>query len=239
MKSLALIIALACSGCFATWAGMQAGGKSLAWEESLREESVPLPATDERLVVSLAPGAAAGDAATLTCKSAQYARETVYRSSFRYGKGWKKATALAFVTEAALATGFYFAAQSSTEPADRFSGKVYAGLFAVDALGTAALFLVPRKERFARTERDATTPLREDCPEGMTLEIAGTTYPVDAAGRIGDAGDVALDDWMKTRTGTVLVGYAGRVSELRMPITGVTTSTVLSVPVGTLTALAE
>ncbi len=235
MKSIALIIALACSGCFTTWAAMQAGGRSLAWDENAREESVPLPATDELLTVSLSMQGRP----SLSCKAAQHARETVYRSSFRYGKSWKKAMALAFVAEAAFATGMYFGTRSSEKPEDRLAGKVGAGFFALDAIGTAALFFAPRKETFSHVERDANTQLREDCPEGLTLEIAGTTYPVDAAGHIGEAGEVALEDWTNARTGTLLVGYAGRVNELRPPAYGGSTSTTLFVPLGTLTAIAQ
>ncbi|HEX5061073.1 MAG TPA: hypothetical protein VFV99_17025 [Kofleriaceae bacterium] len=228
MKSLALLLAIACSGCFSTWAGMQAGGHSLAWDENKREETVPLPATDERLVLALPLH---GDAA-LSCKSAQHARETVYRASFRYGSGWKKATALAFVTEAAIATAYALAGNR-----DDPRTYVYGGFFAIDAVGTAALFFVPRKDRFAKTERDVATPLREDCPEGLTIEIAGTTYPVDAAGKLGEAGELALEDWLKAPTGELLASYAGRTT--RLMVEPQQALGVLAVPLGTLTALAE
>ncbi|HEY5921177.1 MAG TPA: hypothetical protein VIV11_05880 [Kofleriaceae bacterium] len=233
MKSLALISALACSGCFTTWAGMQAGGRSLAWDEQPREETVPLPAVEERLTITLPPS---NGKVELTCTTSQRANETVYRAAYRYGSGWKKATALAFVTEAAAATLFLLTADRE-EPA----GYAYGGFFALDALGTAALFFAPRKEQFSRSERTVNTPVRDDCPDGLMLEIAGTTFPVDAAGRIGEAGEVALDDWMKQRTGAVLVSLAGRTQELRIPMaaTAYSTSTTLSVPVGTLTAVAE
>ncbi|HEY5947994.1 MAG TPA: hypothetical protein VIV40_21005 [Kofleriaceae bacterium] len=258
MKSLALLFAVACSGCFSTWAVTQASGRSLAWDEQPREETVPMPASEERLTIAMP---LQGELA-LSCKSTQQARETVYRSSFRYGSGWKKATALGFVTEALLGTALYIAGQHATDSEDHgMSSKLAGGFFAVDAIGTAALFFVPRKDKFSRSERDSSTPLRKDCPEGLTLEIAGNTFAVDAAGRIGDAGEVALDDWMKAPTGALLVGFAGRTTELRvsdaeqcswlvardpmhackqrMYPTMREAYATIGVPVGTLTALAE
>jgi hypothetical protein len=225
----AVILALACSGCFTTWAATQAGGVSLAWDEQAREETVPQAASEERLTVTLP---LQGDVA-LTCKSAQHARETVYKSSFRYGRGWKKATALAFVSEAALASVMLLAG-------DRDNPKtyVYGGFFGVDAIGTAALFFVPRKERFTTTERAVATPVREDCPEGLVVEIAGTSYPVDAAGHLGDAGEVALEDWQKAPSGELLVSFVGRTAKL-VPSLGQQAFASLAVPVGTLTALTE
>lgn len=212
MKSMMIMLALATSGCFSSWAIGQASGRSLAWDENLREETVPLPGVQERIAIGLPLGPRQlGAEIALSCRSAQHARDAVYRSSFRYGKGWKKATATMFLTEAALATAILLAG-------DRDQPKTYAygGFFALDAIGTAALFFAPRKESYRRTEVDTRTPLREDCPDGLTLEIAGNTFAVDAAGRLGDAGEVALDDWMKAPAGALLVGLAGRTTELRV-----------------------
>lgn len=252
MKSLALIVALASSGCFSTWAIGQASGKSLAWDEQKREETVPLPATEERLTIAVP----LQGSLTLQCKSMQVARESVYRSSFRYGKGWKKMTALAFAAEAAAGTALLLTADR--EHAQEYA---YGGFLALDALGTAALFFVPRKDQFTNTERDAITTIRDDCPDGLTFEIAGNSFIVDAAGHIGDAGEVALEDWMKAPTGALLVTLAGRTTELRIgdaercsflrdrdPQAACTGNvapvvrdafTVLQVPLGTLTAIAE
>jgi len=33
------------------------------------------------------------------------------------------------------------------------------------------------------------TPLRSDCPDGLVLEIGGDSFPVNAAGRLGELGE--------------------------------------------------
>ena len=236
MKTLALLCMLASTGCFTTWAGGQATGHSFAWDENVRQETVPLPAREEHLDVKLPLN---GDT-QLACSSTQIAAETVHRSSVRYGRGWKKAMAIGFVTEAAIAGLFVLAGDRND-----VRTHMYGGLFALDAVGTGALAFVPRKERFTHNDRNVATIVREDCPEGLVLEIAGTSYPVDAAGHIGEAGEVAFEDWMKTRTGALLLSLGGQATEIRIPTTvpgtlqAPTAYTTLVVPVGTLTALAE
>jgi len=223
-----LALALASSGCFTSWVAVQASNNARYLEEGAREEIVPQPGVREYLRVALPvvhPGAdAAGDPRplALACTSTQSGQDRVHRSAFRYGSGWKKATALGFLLEGLAATGFYFAARADADSGDPMreaaapATRVVAGIIAADALGTAVLFFLPRKEVFRTETRPAVTLVREDCPDGLLLEIAGESFKVDAAGRIGELGEAALDAYMKAPAGAVRVVYAGATSDLRI-----------------------
>jgi hypothetical protein len=81
---------------------------------------------------------------------------------------------------------------------------------AADALLTTGLFFIPRKEIYRHDERPSVTPVRGDCPDGTTLVIGAERFPVDAAGKIGEVGDAALDAWMSAPTGPLLLEIAGQ-----------------------------
>ncbi|NVB84041.1 MAG: hypothetical protein HOV81_37040 [Kofleriaceae bacterium] len=180
---------LTSTGCFTTWATTRLAGKSAAWDEKVREETVPLPGISERLVVALPLNA---ETFRLECHSMQSAKDAVYRTAYRYGSGWKKGTAIMFLLEAAVGTAL-LATSANEKP-----GNVAIGaFFAADALGTGVLFFVPRKEIYRRDEKPVTTDIRSDCPDGLVLDIAGEQFPVDAAGRIGEIGNAAFDAWLE------------------------------------------
>ncbi|MBA3500307.1 MAG: hypothetical protein M4D80_01090 [Myxococcota bacterium] len=200
-----LPILLATSGCFSSWAITQASGNQRILDERVRAEHVPVPGVHERLGVSmpLAPEykiVPAGVATeplpfALRCRSTQTATDTVYRAGFRYGSTWKKVTALMLALEAGIAAAAYFGGDP-TKPGT----QVAVGFFGLDALGTAALLFVPRKEIYRRDVEPVVSTLRTDCPAGLLLDVAGETFPVDAAGRIGELGEAALDAWMRAPT---------------------------------------
>lgn len=234
MRALALTAALASSGCFTSWAVVQAIGGQKAFDESVREQTVPLDGVTEKLAVSLPLDVAyeyAGAVSTgaqektplafaLTCSTKQYARDRTYHSAFRYGSRWKKTTAISFLIEAALGGAFLLIDrnrdQSDPMKANDRSGLLAGAFFALDAVGTAAIFFIPRKEVYTVEDKAVMTPIREDCPEGLVLDIGGTSFPVDAAGHIGDTGELALDDWMRAPTGTIALTFEGRAMPLQI-----------------------
>lgn len=224
---------LATSGCFSSWAITQAAGGQRILDEGTREERVPMPDVRERLHVTMplapqfrrvdAPATGATTDARLTvadepqpfaleCRSTQTASDTVYRSGFRYGSTWKKVTAVMFAIEAGLAAAYYFGSDR-----DKPGNQLATGVLAADALGTAALFFVPRKERYGRDVEPVYSQIRSDCPAGLILEVAGETFPVDAAGRIGEVGEAALDGWMRAPSpAPVRLTFQDRVIDLRL-----------------------
>jgi hypothetical protein len=224
MKALVLIFA---SGCATTWAVSQAVDRPQMWDEGVREVRVPEAGITERVSISMPlaieyeppPWTPAGQPPPprvakpfeITCSTDQDAHDAVYHSAFRYGSRWKKMTAIAFLTEAAAAALLY-AAKTDDHPED----YVYAGFFAADALVTGALFFAPRKEIYRRDENPVTTHVRSDCPEGMSLAIAGSEYPVNAAGRLGELGEAALDQWMGSGGEPVEVRVVGQSRQLAL-----------------------
>jgi hypothetical protein len=228
---LVMVGMLMTSGCFTTWTLTQLSGTARVWDENVREQVVPLPGIEERLTVTMplvteyeyqpAPYQAAGATPVaapppkakpwaLGCDATQRGRDVVYHAAFRYGSSWKKGTAIAALVEGLSASLLLLVA-------DRKPDNVLAGgFFAVDALGSAILFFAPRKEIYRKDERLVTTPVRTDCPDGLMLDIAGTAFPVDAAGQIGELGDAALDEWMHAPNGPVSLSIAGQNLDLRL-----------------------
>lgn len=214
------VIALACalSGCATSWMITQASGGQKILDESVREVSVPLPGVQERIAVSLplvteyAPTTTTTSSPSsrplpfaLACRTEQRAKDVVYHSAFRYGKKWKWASGLMWLVEGGLA-----AVLLASQGEDKASYQIGGVLLAADALVTTGLFFIPRKEIYRHEERAAVTLVRSDCPEGTTLAIGDARFPVDAAGRIGEVGDAALDAWMSAPTGALLVDVAGQ-----------------------------
>jgi hypothetical protein len=217
---LALALLAATSGCATTWIASQAAGVPRIWDEHVREVAVPQPGVTERLTVTLplelAPAAATTTAATtapappappapfaLTCSTDQDARNIVYHQAFRYGSFWKKSTAIWFLAEGAVGTALLLASHG------KIDDQVYGGYLAADAAVTGALFFLPREEIYRQDDTPVSTHVRDDCPPGLALAIDGTAYPVDAAGRLGDVGDAALDAWMKSPGAPIEVRVAG------------------------------
>lgn len=223
---LAVVAALAQSGCFTSWVASQAAGNAKIWDESVREQAVPMPGFTEHLVVSMplviemtpAPATTSTTPAkpptplpfALQCRAQQQGHDAVYHSAFRYGKSWKKGTAIMFLLEGLSAAALYVGSSDD----DDVSNRVLGAVLAVDAVGSGVLFFAPRKDIYRRDEKPVTTVIREDCPETLTLQIGGDVFPIDAIGRLGELGDLALDDWMQAPTGSILVGLEGRSFEL-------------------------
>lgn len=267
---ITLTVAVQLSGCATAWIATQAFGTQKTLDEGVREVSVPVAGVQERLAVSLPlvieyaqPAAAASQPSTapstplpfaLSCRTEQRAKDVVYHSAFRYGKRWKWTSGIMVLVEGALAA--VMLGTASDKPGYVLGG----GFLAVDALVTTGLFFIPRKEIYRHEEQIAVTPVRSDCPEGMTLAIGGEKFPVDAAGKIGEVGEAALDAWMSAPAGSLLLEVAGQTRTIDVgygeqcvwlrdhhrdqPATctaGVALRSLLvsvDVPVGTLTALA-
>ena len=206
-RAVAMLALAATSGCATTWVITQASGTPRVWDEHVREVDVPEPGITERLTVTLplridyvpADAAAPGQPAAppkprvfaLTCSTDQDAQDVVYHQAFRYGSFWKKSTAVFFLAEAAGASLLLLAGDGKVDD------QVYGGFLAADAAVSGALFFLPREEIYRHDDKPVSTHVRSDCPDGLALAIDGTEYPVDAAGRLTDVGQTALDDWMK------------------------------------------
>ena len=235
MRALLLALLATTSGCFTSWAVTQAVGGQRTLDEGVREERVPQPDVHERLHVMMpfvqryataTPDTTTDTAAPFECRSSQSATDAVYRSNFRYGGRWKKVAAAMFLIEAGIAAAVYFAGDRA-EP----GAQLTIGFFGLDAIGTAALIFVPRKEIYRRDVLPVHSSIRNDCPAGIVVEIAGETFPVDAAGQIGELGDAALASWRRdTNAQPVRVTYGQRTFDVR---TGM--SATFEVPMGTLT----
>ena len=205
------LLPLFASGCGTAWIMTQASGTQGLWDEHVHEVAVPQPGVDERLTVTLPLTSAAPASATpaphaLTCTTAQHGHERVYHAAFRYGSSWKKATAVFFAMEAVGAATLLLAGDGQIDD------QTYGALLAADAAITGAIFFIPRKEIYRSDERDAMTPVRSDCPDGLTVQIGGDTFAIDAAGRLGDVGEVALTEWLRTSAGELAVAFAGQTA---------------------------
>ena len=228
MKAIILALLATTSGCFTSWAITQSSGNQRILDEGVRQEHVPLPDVRERLHVTmpLAPQRApkfrtAATASSVNqfdelpfafeCVSTQTASDTVYRSGFRYGSRWKKVAAAMFVMEAGIAAAYFFASDR-----EKPGNQLAIGFFGLDAVGTAALLFVPRKEVYRQDVEPVFSRIRSDCPTGLILEIAGETFPVDAAGRVGELGEAALDGWMRTPSTPIRLTYRDRVIDLQL-----------------------
>lgn len=235
MKTLALIagLALASGGCFTSWALAEGAGQQKLLDESVRESAVPIAGAREALEVRLplapqyepqvvaATPTAIGVPTTpptppvkkplaVVCEVTQRGDDTVYHSAFRYGSTWKKTAAAFFVLEAATAALIY--ASDTKNP----STQVAAAAVALDALGTGIIAFAPRTEVYRTERRPDVTVVRQDCPDGLALDIGGESFPVDAAGRVGELGEAALDEWMRAPRAPVGLTLAGQ--DARLPL---------------------
>jgi hypothetical protein len=228
MLAALVALGLTTTGCFTTWVGLRASGRPGAPDERVHIERVPLAGVQERLVVVL-------EGNRFQCTGRQHASDHVYRSAYRYGKGWKIATVGMFVTEALVATAIYF-----DKPGDP-AHLVGAGYFALDALGTAALSFVPRRQVGSDEVVPISTTIREVCPEGLVLQINSESYPIDATGSVGDLGTAALEDSMRGANGSMqdaslLIDFQGRTAPLRSDT--MVRAATFDLPAGTLAQVA-
>lgn len=220
----ARLFPLLLSGCATSWIATQASGGQRLLDEDIHEVHVPQPGVTERLTVTLPlappvtqtaqPAAQPVTPAppaplALTCAIDQSGHDLVYHQAFRYGSGWKKVAAVAFVVEAAAGAAFLLTA-SDKDP----GGYVYGGFLAIDAAVTAPLIFIPRKEIYRTDDLPVTTAVRNDCPEGLALEIGVDTFPIDARGTLGELGETALGEWMKAPNGPLRVDIAGQARDL-------------------------
>jgi hypothetical protein len=228
---LAILCALAMtSGCFTSWAITQAAGGQRILDEGARTERVHVDDAKERLHVLMPFTANAGEPYAFECRSTQTASDVVHRSGFRYGKRWKMTALIMFAIEAGAAAATYFAADM-----ERPENQLAVGLLGADALGTAVLVFVPRKEVYRRETVPVFSAIRNDCPDGIVVELAGERFPIDPAGRIGELGDAALDAWRRTPGALpARIFYGDRTHDLRIGM-----SATFEVPLGTLTSLVE
>lgn len=232
----AVAIAATTTGCFTTWAVSRALGGP-PWEEGVREEVVPLPGVTERLTVALplqppTPASSGTGTSTTTttgatpvtaampfalqCTTHQEGKDSVYHSGIVHGRKWKIATAMAAVVEGASGALFLLATRNDADAQNRLEGKIYGGFLTLDAIGSAVLFFLPRREVVRTDQRVTVTPVRADCPDGLTLDVGGDSFVIDAAGRIGEVGDAALAAWMQQPAGPLLVTLDGRALDLRV-----------------------
>jgi hypothetical protein len=228
---LAILCALAMtSGCFTSWAITQAAGGQRILDEGGRTERVYVDDAKERLHVRMPFIAIAGEPYAFECRSTQTATDEVHHAGFRYGKRWKTTALIMFAIEAGVAAATYFAADM-----ERPENQLAVGLLGADALGTAALVFVPRKETYRRETVPVYSAIRGDCPDGIAVELAGETFPLDAAGRIGELGDAALEAWRRSPGAQpARIIYDQRTYDVRIGM-----SATFEVPLGTLTSLVE
>lgn len=236
--AMSIASAVTASGCFTSWVTTQAVGTQRFLDEGVREQTVPLAGVQERLAVSIplaieydvdpaaansqtvAPQTKTARPFALTCSTQQYAQDRIYHSAFRYGSRWKKTAGISFLVEAALGATFLLLDRNrdQTDPmkANDRSGLFAGGFLAIDAVGTLAILFIPRKEVFTVDDKAVVTPIRDDCPDNLVLDIGGSSYPIDAAGRIGEMGEAALDEWMQAPAGTIALTFEGRPMPLRI-----------------------
>ncbi len=241
---LALALAAQLSGCATSWIFIQSTGTQSALDEDNHEVRVPQPGATEHLVVRMpvAPEYEAIPASNgqptsrgkllpfaFKCARSQAGQDLVVRHAYRYGHTWKKTAILGFILEGALgALGLLSA--SNEKP----TGYLWGGYFALDAVLTLPLIFIPKKEVRAESRIEVTTPLDDSCPEGLALEVAAKSFPINAAGRISADAERELAAWKSQPNGPLELSFLGQRRELRI-YGGIDPSVELPVPVGTLT----
>jgi hypothetical protein len=177
-------------------------------------ETVPLPGVTEHLLVTLDLGFVPGGAATprppglrATCAVSQTGRETVYTAATDYGSKFKIFAAVSLVLEAGAAAAYLLRTAPSAD-------QIAAGSFlAADAAATGVLLLVPKRERYERSERQATIPIRGDCPDGLTVELDGQPVAVGPGGGIDDDGQRLFQQHMLRSSLPMRVRFGDRAAD--------------------------
>jgi hypothetical protein len=228
LKWMAGITLLACGasapGCATTWAAWEIGFDQAPLRDGERTETVPMPGVVEHLTVGLelarapapptaaAPGAAADPLAApelhVRCAVTQTGRETVYTAATEYGPTFKKFAAVAVALEAAGAAIYFLDKRSTT------GGLVAGGVLGADALATGALLLVPKTDRFQKTFRETTVPVRRDCPPGVTLDLFGQPVAVSQDGAVDADGQRLFEQHMLRSPMPVRVRVGNRAADV-------------------------
>ncbi|MBV8762132.1 MAG: hypothetical protein JO257_32865 [Deltaproteobacteria bacterium] len=226
------------SGCATGWIVTEASGQQRLLDENVHEVRVPQPGIEEHLTVSLAP-----NATSFSCAVDQTAPERVYHQAFRYGSRWKKTAAVMFVLEAAAGAALLLTADNNQHAAN----YLYGGFLALDGALTLPLIFIPRKEIYRTDDTVTTTAVRADCPDGLAVTIGDDTYPIDAAGSVGDLGRAALaantapvasnTPGLAPNAAPLRVSIAGQQRELYVQ-PGRPASVTIPVATGALTSLA-
>jgi hypothetical protein len=241
---LALALAAQLSGCATSWFVIQGTGSQTALDEDNHEVRVPQPGFTEHLIVQMpiateyetTPGVNGAPAVrgkplpfAFKCSRTQTGQDVIVRHAYRYGGGWKKGVIVAVLLEGAVAAlGLLSATQ------DKPAGYIYGGFFALDAVLALPLIFIPRKEISAEGRVTVNAQLDDSCPEGVAVELAGRSYPINAAGRITAAAERELEQWRSQPSGPLEVSFSGQRRELRIDGSGDPT-VELAVAPGTLT----
>ncbi len=230
------VVTVVTSGCAAFTFSMWSQGKSPAPNENARTESVPQPGFTEQLSVVLRPSRpwvlrSPGSARStrnvpaapvpldvgppvLACTVSQMGGNIDYTAATHYGKLWKIATGVMFVAEAALAAGYLLT--DAPDGNSNIPRRIGGGLLAVDALATAGLVFVPKRDVLITKPRSVTTLIRKDCPAGLVLEVDGQRVEVDGSGKLGPYGPALLDRLMTSPTAAIVVRF-GEYAATIMP----------------------
>jgi len=222
----AAFCAATAAGCATTWTISQIAAGRPPIDENAREQTVPIAGVEERLEVVLhlwgrpPPKPATGTSQTaaprqrtdgpleIDCKVTQHGRDTVYRAATRYGKSWKRWTAIYFLLEGVGASALLLAGDGS-------AGEVAGGVYlAIDALGTGILFFAPRRDVYEQKEREVVTHVRDDCPAGLSLELDGRQVQVNAIGGVGELAQTLFERHMTQTEAPMRVRVGDRAVDI-------------------------
>jgi len=141
----------------------------------------------------------------MACTVNQTGRNIEYVAASRYGRTWKLVTAIAFIAEAAVAA-IYLLSDAPNGSANT-NRRIGGGLLGIDALITAGMFFIPRRDVLETRQRQVTTLVRKDCPAGVSLEFDGKRITVDHRGNLSVLGPELLDQAMASHSGQLTVRY--------------------------------
>lgn len=234
--ALALVcVSLAASGCATVSVTAWAAGKTPAFNENERVESVPLPGFSEQLRVELRPAGVQPRRRTTTrrstatpvstqplppelgCKVTQTGQSVDHIAASRYGSKWKWATASFFVLEAALSALYLLS--DAPDGQSNVPRRLFGGWLGLDALVTAGMFFIPKRDVLETKQRTVVTPVRSDCPAELVVSVDGKRVNVDARGKLDPLGVQLLDRAMAEPRSSVEVRF-GRHSAVIAPTPG-------------------
>jgi hypothetical protein len=198
-------VAPAGGGCASIWAVSEVISDKPSLETDQEDGGIPVAGVTERVAVR---GVLATEGLQLGCQVTQKGTELRYHVATRYGTSWKVLTALAFVAESGIvALNFYEGVKSPGQ----WAGVTW---MSADALGTGILFFVPEHRVFERAPHEETVTVRDTCPSGLALEVAGRPLPLDAEGRADEPGQKAVDEQMAARVPALRLRLAGYTADL-------------------------
>lgn len=199
------MLALAGSGCAATWAMSEYFHGRPSLESDEENGTVPVAGVTERVEVK---GVLASEGLQLDCQVTQKGTELRYHAATHYGTTWKLLTALAFVVEGGIV------ALNLREGVKSPGAWVAVGGMGVDALGTGILFFAPERRVFERAPHEELVTVRDTCPSGLALEAAGRPLALDAEGRADEPGQKAIDEQMAAPSPALRLRLAGYAADL-------------------------